>query len=170
MGRIHKCELELSAGALRPKVRTDVCLHHTPALSRYKPHMNHSATPSRNFPHNRVETTQTRLTRQWKQPSPGVGALNLPDGTHTVLLAQSGSASIPVCHLARSDAKPLCGCHGSFTRVAVEHAQSEVDRLCESCRTQQNGVEPTRPCPRCGAPVRTSAWPQHVRSCENEKR
>jgi hypothetical protein len=70
-------------------------------------------------------------------------------------------------HLIDDDGNPLCRAAGTFATVSVSEAR-EKTRLCRNCRTLQEGHVDTRPCPRCGRPIRLTRWPQHLRACRGQ--
>ena len=126
--------------------------------------MSQRTIPPRNFPQNQQESTQSNL-QQWTTSSTAPIGLDLPDGTRTVLVPTKGPSNDRVCHLIDRDHSPLCGSEGTFQRITSLEADSEVDRLCDNCQTQQTGKPRTRPCPMCRQRIPVNRWPQHVRRC-----
>ena len=93
-------------------------------------------------------------------------------GSHSERPASDrGSRLLPhsegVYHLSDDDGNPLCRAAGTFATVSVSEAR-EKTRLCRNCRTLQEGHVGTRPCPRCGRPIRLTRWPQHFRACRGQ--
>lgn len=134
--------------------------------------MTQTTPPPRTFPPNRRESTQSNFQHWTESSTSTVTDLDLPTGTQTVLVSVDGSSRDRVCHLIGEDNSneeretPLCGSNGAFEQIAAIETDSEVNRVCDNCQTQQTGKPRTRPCPMCRQRIPVNRWPQHVRRCD----
>ena len=116
-----------------------------------------------------TDTTQTQLIPRWTDPTTSdVRNINsLPD-TQTVLIPADTPSSDLICHLyTGSKEEPLCNTSGTYRCITVADARAQDARLCLNCQIHRDGTQRTRPCPTCDTAIAVSAWPQHVRGCDD---
>jgi hypothetical protein len=131
--------------------------------------MTQSTPPQRSSSQIGKKTTQIQLTTQWTDPPTScVRNFNGLTDTQTVLIPADTPSSDLICHLLTgSTEEPLCNTGGTYRCVTVADARAQGARLCWNCQIQRDGTQRTRPCPTCGTAIAVSAWPQHVRGCDD---